>query len=78
LHAVLRTPFSDGYDHAAILGDFNKLLWWYQATFGMLPAHQRFKTGDRSTRQAELRLIHQVELLLFKGGSQAALKGEAF
>ena len=49
-----------------------------QSLLGMLPAHQRFETGDPAVIQREDRLVVDAQLVAFDGAVQLTLQVQVF
>ena len=64
-------PFADRHDQACVLGQRNELVGRDQTALGMAPAHQGFDGDDVAAAHVDLRLIQQIQLLVFQGAAQA-------
>ena len=68
-------PCTDRQDEAAVFRDGNELRRRDRPPRGMRPAYQRFRPGNRSRPQIDLRLVVQRQFLPLQGAPQALLDG---
>jgi hypothetical protein len=80
-HSILPTglvqnPVADRRDPPGLLRDGQEVRGRHEAEFGVGPADQRFGTDDAASCGVELRLIVDLEVLLFQRVAQAFLDGD--
>src|SRR5208282_1028083 len=69
--------FTDGHDKAAVLGNSYEFIGRHEAQFRMLPAEERLQSGDLSSGNIHLWLIHQRKFSFVECQSQAVLQGQS-
>ena len=70
-----KDPVADRQNEAAVFRDGNELRRRDRPSSGMRPAYQRFRAGNLSRPQIDLRLVVQREFLPFQGAPQTLLDG---
>ncbi len=63
-------PFADGDDEAGLFGEGNECVWTDEAELGAVPAKEGFDTEKAAVDEGDLRLIEDLELLIFEGSAQ--------
>src|SRR5690606_28442778 len=68
--SLVQNPFTYRDDGAALLGQGNEQVRRHHAALGVVPAQQRLDAGHPLVAQTDLRLVHQVELIVCQGFAQ--------